>query len=207
MIPGPNGAPLLYAGSRAGLPTAVLAFEPRQSDLPLQVAFPVLLANLTGELMGGSAAPAEAVEPGTPLSLTVPAGATGVSVTRPDGSVVELVPGAGLAATVTFAATDLPGIYTVTPHLAPAASPGASSSSPATATPLASAGAGASNAAGSPSAPPDDADAPVRFAVDLFDVDESTIAPGSAASIEAARASRRIGDSRRRSHDAPPDGP
>ena len=27
--------------------------------------------------------------------------------------------------------------------------------------------------------------APVRFAVDLFDVDESTIAPGSAATIEA----------------------
>ena len=27
--------------------------------------------------------------------------------------------------------------------------------------------------------------APVRFAVDLFDVDESTIAPGSAAAIEA----------------------
>ena len=31
----------------------------------------------------------------------------------------------------------------------------------------------------------DDPFAPVRFAVDLFDVDESTIAPGSAAAIEA----------------------
>jgi hypothetical protein len=30
-----------------------------------------------------------------------------------------------------------------------------------------------------------DPDAPVRFAVDLFDVDESTIAPGSAATLEA----------------------
>ena len=61
VIPGPDGAPLLYAGERAGLATAVLAFEPRQSDLPLQVAFPILLANLTGELLGGSAAPTEAV--------------------------------------------------------------------------------------------------------------------------------------------------
>ena len=50
--------------TRAGLPTAVLAFEPRQSDLPLQVAFPILLANLTGELLGGSSAPTEALEPG-----------------------------------------------------------------------------------------------------------------------------------------------
>ena len=66
VIPGPKGAPLLYAGSRSGLPTAVLAFEPRQSDLPLQVAFPILLANLTGELLGGSAAPTEALEPGHP---------------------------------------------------------------------------------------------------------------------------------------------
>ena len=30
-----------------------------------------------------------------------------------------------------------------------------------------------------------DPNAPARFAVDLFDVDESTIAPGSAAAIEA----------------------
>ena len=57
VIPGPSGAPLLYVGSRDGLPTAVMAFEPRRSDLPLQVAFPVLLANLTGELLGGSVRP------------------------------------------------------------------------------------------------------------------------------------------------------
>ena len=69
MIPGPKGAPLLYSGVRAGLPTAVLAFEPRQSDLPLQVAFPILLANLTGELLGGSAAPTTAVKPGDPVVL------------------------------------------------------------------------------------------------------------------------------------------
>ena len=62
-------------------------------DLPLQVAFPILIANLTGELMGGSAAPADAVKPGDPVSLPIPAGATGLRVERPDGSVVELAPG------------------------------------------------------------------------------------------------------------------
>jgi hypothetical protein len=187
VIPGPRGSPLLYSGNRAGLPTAVLAFEPRRSDLPLQVAFPILLANLTGELMGGSAAPTEAIPPGTPVSLTIPSGATGISVARPDGSTVELVPGTGLATTVTFAGTELPGIYTVTPQLAPSASAAPSASGPA-ATPRATAtpGTSPSGAAASASAPPPpDPNAPVKFAVDLFDVDESTIAPGGAAAIEA----------------------
>jgi Ca-activated chloride channel homolog len=49
--PRPDG-PLLYAGLREGLPTAVFAFDLRQSDLPLQVAWPILVANLAGELLG-----------------------------------------------------------------------------------------------------------------------------------------------------------
>ena len=52
VIPGPAQAPLLYAGTRDGLATAVLAFDLRQSDLPLQVAWPILVANLSGELLG-----------------------------------------------------------------------------------------------------------------------------------------------------------
>ena len=167
IIPGPKGAPLLYVGSRAGLPTAVLAFEPRRSDMPLQVAFPILLANLTGELLGGSSAPTEAVQPGTAVSLTLPSGASGLAVTRPDGSVVELVPGTPGGASVTFSGTDLPGVYLVTPHLAEAASPGPAVASPG------------------PSARSADPAVPSRFAVALFDVNESTIAPGSAATIEA----------------------
>jgi hypothetical protein len=183
VIPGPRGAPLLYAGVRAGLPTAVLAFEPRRSDLPLQVAFPILLANLTGELLGGSAPPAEAVAPGTPLSLAIPAGASGISVTRPDGSVVELLPGTGLAASVTFAGTDLPGIYTVTPQFAEGSGDPSPSGPAVTPRPSPTDLAAASGPGASP-APADGPDGPVRFAVDLFDVDESTIAPGAAATIE-----------------------
>ena len=195
VIPGPKGAPLLYAGVRDGLPTAVLAFEPRKSDLPLQVAFPILMANLTGELLGGSTAPTEAIQPGTPVDLDIPAGATGLAVTRPDGSVMELVPGIASSARVTFAATDLPGIYTATPHLpagasAAPSSTGADASARPIATPsrspaLASPGTSGTPGSAGPSAPPLDPNAPVRFAVDLFDVNESTIAPGSAATIEA----------------------
>jgi hypothetical protein len=190
IIPGPKGVPLLYAGERAGLRTAVLAFEPRQSDLPLQVAFPVLLANLTGELMGGSDAPTEAVEPGTPVELAIPAGATGLTVAAPDGTTVDLVPGTAGAPTLTFAGTARPGIYTVTPILEAAASPAPSAAGGAASprpTPAGSAATGSGSVVASPgaSAPPDDPLAPVHFAVDLFDVDESTIAPGSVAAIEA----------------------
>jgi hypothetical protein len=185
IIPGPRGAPLLYSGTRDGINQAVLAFEPRRSDLPLQVAFPILLANLTGELLGSSTAPTEAVAPGTPVQLVIPSGAKGLTVSRPDGSVTELVPGTSgtSSAAVTFAATGQLGIYTVTPiadATASAASSGASGGSPsgapasaaATARPVASAGASAEPIVTDPLGP-------VHFAVDLFDVDESSIAPGS----------------------------
>jgi Ca-activated chloride channel homolog len=182
VIPGPGTSPLLFAGTLDGRPAAVLAFEPRRSDLPLQVAFPVLLANLAGQLLGGSETPADAVAPGTPVTLVIPGGATGVRVERPDGSVDELVAPSDGAGSVTFARTDLLGVYTVTPVKGPAASPAASASG----APGASAGASAgSEPVAAATFRPADPDAPVRFAVDMLDVDESRIAPGDAAALTA----------------------
>jgi Ca-activated chloride channel homolog len=186
VIAGPKGAPLLYSGVRAGLPTAVLAFAPRESDLPLQVGFPILVANLTGELLGGSSAPAAAVKPGDPVTLPVPNGATSLRVARPDGTSVDLAPGTAGGQTVTFTQTDLLGVYKATPIFPPSASGGPSGSPGATTQPNASAsiapsGSGALPAAtssGSPVGVGADPTAPIRFAVDLFDVDESAIAPG-----------------------------
>lgn len=180
VIPGPGTSPLLYAGSLAGRPAAVLAFAPAKSDLPLQVAFPVILANLSGELLGGSETPADAVAPGTPITLTIPAGASGVHVERPDGTVDDLVAPTEGAGSVVFSRTDQLGIYTVTPIAAAAASasPGASSSAAPTPTPTPSA-----DPSASPTFRPADPGAPVRFAVDLLDVDESRIAPGDASAI------------------------
>ncbi len=143
VIPGPSKAPLLYSGTRAGLPTAVLAFDPRHSDLPLQVAFPILLSNLAGELMGGSTGPAGAVVPGTVLQLAIPTGATGVHVVQPDGSAVDLPAGTPGATSVTYAATQQLGVYTVTgtgvaePTPGPSGSAGASPSGAASAQPVA----------------------------------------------------------------------
>jgi len=192
IIPGPRGAPLLYAGTRDGVNQGVLAFEPRRSDLPLQVAFPILLANLTGELFGSSTAPTEAVEPGAPVQLVIPSGAKGLSVTRPDGTVTELVPSTtgSSSSAITFAGTDLPGVYTVTPIAGPTASAGSSAGTSDQASGAPSASAAASprpiaspGASGQPVVV--DPLAPVRFVVDLFDVNESTIAPGDPSTISA----------------------
>ena len=163
VIPGPRGAPLLYVGERDGLRTAVLAFDPRQSDLPLQVAFPVLLANLTGELLGGSSAPIDSIRPGDPVELTLAPDVSGLRVTGPDGSVHELVPGVDGGSKVTFSATGQPGVYTVAPIVDPEASPEPSG----VPTPAPSA----------PGAPADE-ETPSSFVVALFDVRESTITPG-----------------------------
>jgi hypothetical protein len=183
VIPGPKGAPLLYAGVRDNIPSAVLAFEPRHSDLPLQVAFPILIANLTGELMGGGGAPTDAVKPGDPVTLPIPPGATGVRVERPDGSAVELAPGTEGAGSVTFTQTDLLGVYTATPILAESPSGSGRPSATASPSPRSTPRASGSPAAAGPG-PGADPNAPVKFAVDLFDVGESTITPGKVSDLE-----------------------
>ena len=182
VVPTAAGDPLLYTGTRDGVATGVLAFEPRRSDLPLQVAFPILVSNLVGELVGASRAPTTAVAPGGLVSLPIPSGATGLRVTRPDGTTLDLAPAVIGGATATFASTEQLGVYTVTAlgladaSPVPSGSAGASPAASPTATPA---------GAASPTPPLVDPTAPARFAVDLFDIDESTIAPGSAAALEA----------------------
>ncbi len=191
VIPGPQGSPLLYVGERAGQRTGVLAFLPRNSDLPLQVAFPILIANLTGELLGGSAAPTSAIAPGDPVTLPLPAGAEKLIVTRPDGSTVELAPATPGAPSVAFSQTDELGVYTAVaiypeptaaPSLGPTATPAATASGSPTPAPTLAPGVSPTPV---PTAPPANPDAPVRFAVDLFDPSESNIAPGSPSELVA----------------------
>jgi len=50
-----GGDPLLLAGETGGRRVAVIAFDLHRSDLALQVAFPILMANLVGWLAPGSA--------------------------------------------------------------------------------------------------------------------------------------------------------
>lgn len=110
-----DGAPLLVVGERDGRRIAVLAFDLHLSDLPLQVAFPLLLSNLMGYLAPGSGAEAAQLLPEQPLALQVDPTIEEVRVTRPDGSIassrnggVTLQDGQAI-----FAATNSLGVYTV----------------------------------------------------------------------------------------------
>jgi Ca-activated chloride channel family protein len=106
---GDGSTPLLFVGGTGGRRMAVLAFDLHRSDLPLQVAFPLLLANLTGWLApaGGSDLPTR-VEPGAAVSFSLPPEVESVWVTRPDGSRTRLLVERGGAV---FADTAQLGIY------------------------------------------------------------------------------------------------
>lgn len=120
-MPGAEGenVPLIFRGEVGGRRIAVLAFDLRRSDLPLQVAFPILISNLLDWLApAGSGVPAQ-VSPGEPVTLTASqalssesAGqaVTSALITRPDGSTVRLQLENGAA---TFAGADTLGLYQV----------------------------------------------------------------------------------------------
>jgi Ca-activated chloride channel homolog len=93
----------------------VLAFDLHDSDLPLQVAFPLLLSNLMGFLAPGAGAEAAQLLPGQPLALQVDAAISEVRVTRPDGSVASSSDGGVQiqGGQAIYAATDQLGVYTV----------------------------------------------------------------------------------------------
>jgi Ca-activated chloride channel family protein len=80
-----DSAPLLVVGERDGRRIAVLAFDLHQSDLPLTVAFPLLLSNLMSFLAPGTGAEAAQLLPGRPLALQIDPSIEEVRVTRPTG--------------------------------------------------------------------------------------------------------------------------
>ena len=79
---------LLFAGQVDGRRVAVLAFDIRHSDLPLQVAFPILISNLVEWLAPGRSGVPGSLQPGAPLTLLLPpsAAAEQITITRPDGA-------------------------------------------------------------------------------------------------------------------------
>ncbi len=106
-----TGAPLLVLGEQDGRRLAVLAFDLRRSDLPLRVAFPLLVANLMDALVpGGASGLPASVEPGRPVAIPVPPQANAVTVHTPDGQAHKVTPSEGRAL---FEQTITPGVYEV----------------------------------------------------------------------------------------------
>jgi len=110
------GGPLLFVVERPEGRLAVLTFDLRDSDLPLQIAFPILTANLADWLLsppgGGSRGGrlAELVRPGDPFHIPPNPQATEIRVTTPDGVRHSLPVGERIPV---FAATDQLGVYLV----------------------------------------------------------------------------------------------
>jgi hypothetical protein len=103
--------PLLVTGEIDGRRLAALAFDLRQSDLPLRPAFPLLLANLVDSLVpGASGVLPEAVAPGRPVAIPLSPQAEAAVVTQPDGAQARLQAENG---TAYFDDATAPGIYQV----------------------------------------------------------------------------------------------
>jgi Ca-activated chloride channel family protein len=106
-----RGGPLLFVAERPEGRLAVLTFDLHDSDLPLQIAFPILTANLADWLLPQGAARFPAtIRPGDPVLIPPDPEAREISITAPDGerhliSVGEQAP--------VFVATDRLGVYFV----------------------------------------------------------------------------------------------
>lgn len=102
---------LVFAGETGGRRVAVLAFDINDSDLPLKVAFPVLIARLIDYLVPaqGTAAPG-GLSPGDPLEILYDPRSTIVEVISPGGIIFSprLSENGGL-----FTQTDELGLYKV----------------------------------------------------------------------------------------------
>ena len=107
-----EGGPLLLAGERNGRRIAILTFSLNDSDLPLQIAFPILMANITDWLNPGRVFDTPTgLQPGDPVTIVPGASATAVLITKPDGEIWTADVG---AEPIFFTETEQLGLYRVT---------------------------------------------------------------------------------------------
>lgn len=106
-----NEQALILIGETQGRQVMLMPFNLLESDLPLQIAFPLLISNAVQWF-----APANIVSGGTSytvgdvLRINPPVEATRVSISKPDGTSIDLIP-TGL--TLSFADTLTAGFYRV----------------------------------------------------------------------------------------------
>ncbi|HZS37892.1 MAG TPA: VWA domain-containing protein [Polyangia bacterium] len=77
--------PIIAARERDGRKTVALGFDLRRSDLPMRVAFPVLVVNALDWFAGADTGLLATYATGQPWRLPAPPGASELAVTAPDG--------------------------------------------------------------------------------------------------------------------------
>ncbi|HRF48036.1 MAG TPA: VWA domain-containing protein [Anaerolineales bacterium] len=106
-----EGGPLVFAGETGGRRVAVLTFRLQDSDLPLQLAFPVLMSNLLAYLAPAQAFSApDGLLPGETLLIRPAGGDDAIAIDDPTGQRFQAP---ATEAGVLFADTQLLGLYTV----------------------------------------------------------------------------------------------
>lgn len=106
-----DGRPLVFAGETNDRRAAVLTFDLRQSDLPLQTAYPILFSSLINYLIPPAAFDAsQSLRPGESLTLVPPPGVEQIVIATPSDKFYNLLPG---RASLTFTDTDETGYYAV----------------------------------------------------------------------------------------------
>ncbi len=106
-----DGGPLVLAGERKGGRVMQLAFDPFQSDLPMRVAWPVMVLNTVGWLTEETAGASDALllPAGAPYLRKVAGTADSVKVRGPDGALTANINDGVLR----IVDTDRVGIYRV----------------------------------------------------------------------------------------------
>jgi hypothetical protein len=106
-----EGGPLVFAGETGGRRIAVLTFDLHASDLPLQVTYPILVANLLNYLSPALAFSApDGLRPGETLTIKPSGGDAAISIEDPHG--VQYAATATEAGVI-FAGTHWLGLYRV----------------------------------------------------------------------------------------------
>ncbi len=105
-----QGGPLLLSGERDGRRAVVMPFDLTASDLPLRIAFPVIMANITGWLSPGQSLSRETLAPGEPVSITPDVAATRIEIAGPNGIEWSTDLDGGVPP---LFVPDAPGVYTL----------------------------------------------------------------------------------------------
>lgn len=106
-----EGGPLVFAGEVGGRRVAVLTFDLHDSDLPLKITYPVLMANLITYLSPAQAFSApDGLRPGAALTIKPGGGEGVITIVNPDG---QRYTASATEAGVIFADTLALGVYEV----------------------------------------------------------------------------------------------
>ncbi len=104
-----DSTPLVFAGETNGQRLAVLTFDLRESDLPLQIAYPILFSNLINYLAPPSAFDSsQSLQAGESLTIVPPTDAEQVVIASPSNQTFTLAAGQTL-----FSQTNELGYYAV----------------------------------------------------------------------------------------------